>query len=196
MIDKKLLLTRNKTMMFGIFEDPDKFLETVAKVHKSGAQILDCYTPFPIHGIEKAMGLKRSLLPVGAFICGSIGFTLAFLLEWYTTSSDWPMIIGNKPTIGVSYVPVLFEASVLFTAFGIAFLFFARNRMVHGKMPMERIDMRQTDDRMVVAIATDNNNVPNANLATWLYEGGAVEVKERTNTDIEEFTERNIPKSA
>ena len=61
MIDSKLYLDKNKTVMFGIFENSDKFLETVANVHEKGANIIDCYTPYPIHGIEKAMGLKRSL---------------------------------------------------------------------------------------------------------------------------------------
>ena len=194
MIDNKLFLDKNKTVMFGIFEDSDQFLDTVANVHHKGAQIIDCYTPFPVHGIEKAMGLKRSLLPVGAFICGCLGFITAATLQTYTMAIDWPMIIGNKPIVGVSYVPVLFEMSVLFTAFGIAILFFIRNKMLHGKMPSERVDFRQTDDRMVVAIATDNQLVDKNELSNMLYQGGAVEVKERTNHGYEDFTEVAIPK--
>ncbi|MES2616477.1 MAG: DUF3341 domain-containing protein [Bacteroidota bacterium] len=187
MLDKNLLLDRNKTVMFGIFENPDKFLETVAKVNAKGAKIIDCYSPFPIHGIEKAMGLKRSLLPVGAFICGCIGFSLAISMEYYMMVYDWPMIIGNKPQIGVSWVPVIFELSVLCTAFGIAILFFIRNRMIHGKLPAQRVDLRQTDDRMVIAIATDNDIVNKGELSGMLYNGGAVEVKERTNHGYEDF---------
>ncbi len=196
MIDKKLFLDRNKTVTFGIFENSDKFLETVGKIHSSGANIIDCYSPFPIHGIEKAMGLKRSLLPVGAFICGCIGFSLAATMMLYMMHFDWPIIIGNKPTVGVSYVPVLFESTVLLTAFGIAILFFIRNKMLHGKLPSERVDMRQTDDRMVVAIATDGENVNKAEINNWLYSGGAVEVKERTNHSYEDFEDVLIEKSS
>jgi hypothetical protein len=192
MIDSKLFLDKNKTVMFGIFENPDQFLDTVSKVHHKGAQIIDCYTPFPMHGIDKAMGLKRSLLPVGAFICGCIGFLTAATLQTYTMHFDWPIIIGNKPTIGVSFVPVLFEMTVLFTAFGIAILFFTRSKMLHGKMPSERIDFRQTDDRMVIAIATDNNAVDKNELSNMLFSGGAVLVKERTNNGYEDFTEVEI----
>lgn len=192
MIDSKLFLDKNKTVMFGIFENPDKFLDTVSKVHQKGAQIIDCYTPFPMHGIDKAMGLKRSLLPIGAFICGCLGFLTAAALESYTMHFDWPMIIGNKPTIGVSYVPVLFETTVLFTAFGLAILFFTRSKMLHGKMPSERIDFRQTDDRMVIAIATDNSAVDKNELSNMLFSGGAVLVKERTNNGYEDFTEVEI----
>jgi hypothetical protein len=196
MIDSKLYLDRNKTVMFGIFENPDKFLETVGKVHGKGADIIDCYTPFPVHGIEKAMGLKRSLLPIGAFMFGCLGFCTAFTLQWYMMRYDWPMIVGGKPTIGISFMPVLFEMSVLFTAFGLAFIFFFRNKMVHGKMPVERVDFRQTDDRLIVAIATDNNLVNKSELSSMLYNGGAVEVKERTNHDYADFTDVEIKRDS
>ncbi|MEZ4804969.1 MAG: DUF3341 domain-containing protein [Bacteroidia bacterium] len=189
MIDSNLYLDKNKTVMFGIFENPDKFLETVGKVHAKGVNIIDCYSPFPIHGIEKAMGLKRSLLPVGAFTFGCLGFLTAASLQYYVTAYDWPMIIGNKPTVGVSFVPVLFELSVLFTAFGLAFLFFFRSKMVHGKIPSERIDMRQTDDRMVIAIATDDDAINKDELTNLLFDGGAVEIKERTNNGYEDFVD-------
>ncbi len=196
MIDKKLFLDRNKSVTFGIFENPDMFLETVGKIHSSGAKIIDCYSPFPIHGIEKAMGLKRSLLPLGAFMCGCVGFTLAFTMQYYMMRVDWPIIIGGKPTVGVSYMPVLFEMSVLFTAYGIAILFFIRNKMLHGKLPSERIDMRQTDDRMIVAIATDGENDNKTEINNWLYNGGAVEVKERTNFGYDDFEDKLIAKTA
>jgi hypothetical protein len=192
MIDSKLFLDKNKTVMFGIFENPDKFLDTVGAVHAKGVNILDCYTPYPIHGIEKAMGLKRSLLPVGAFMFGCLGFITAASLQTYIMAIDWPMIIGNKPTVGASFVPVLFELSVLFTAFGLAFLFFLRSKMLHGKMPSERIDFRQTDDRMVIAIATDDAAIDKAELSGILFSGGAVEVKERTNHGYEDFTDVEI----
>jgi len=189
MIDSKLYLDKNKTVMFGIFENSDKFLETVAHVHEKGADIIDCYTPYPIHGIEKAMGLKRSLLPIGAFMSGCLGFITAASLQLYMMHFDWPIIIGNKPTIGVSFVPVLFEMSVLFTAFGMALMFFTRSKMLHGKQPTELVDLRQTDDRMVVAIATDGSNVNKTELSNMLINGGAVEVKERTNHGYDDFTD-------
>ncbi len=195
MIDSKLYLDRNKTVMFGIFENPDKFLDTVGKVHAKGANILDCYTPFPVHGIEKAMGLKRSRLPIGSFICGCLGFISAASLQYYIMAYDWVMVIGNKPSIGVSWMPVLFELSVLFTAFGTAILFFIRNKMLHGKLPMERIDFRQTDDRLVVAIATDDASANKSDWSAMLFNGGAVEVKERTHHGYDDFSDVMINNS-
>ncbi len=192
MIDSKLYIDNNKTVTYGIFENPDKFLDTVGKVHAKGVHIIDCYTPYPLHGIDKAMGLKRSLLPIGAFIFGCCGFLTAFSLQYYMMTYDWPMVIGNKPTIGMSWVPVLFEMSILFTAFGLAFIFFFRSKLLHGKMPSERFDFRQTDDRMVVAIATDDRSIDKTELSSMLFNGGAVIVKERTNHDYDDFTDVEI----
>lgn len=189
MIDKNLYLDRDKHLTFGIFENSDKFVAAIARVRESGVKIIDCYSPFPIHGIEKAMGLKRSLLPVGAFMCGTLGFIAAFSMQYYMMAYDWKNIIGGKPYVAVSYMPVLFELTVLFTAFGIAILFFIRNKMIHGKIPVELVDMRQTDDRMVIAMSTDDKTINRADLAKMLVEGGAVQVRERVNHGYEEFTD-------
>ena len=95
--------------MFGIFENPDKFLDTVSKVHQKGAQIIDCYTPFPMHGIDKAMGLKRSLLPIElAFllkIVWSTGFALprrVVPIGMYPETVCEPATIGTELVIGYS----------------------------------------------------------------------------------------------
>ncbi len=189
MIDSKLFLDKNRTVMFGIFESEEKFLDSITKVRGIGGDILDCYTPYPVHGIDKVMGLKRSLLPIGSFICGCLGFLTAFTIQYYMMSSDWPMLIGAKPPVGVSWMPVLFEMTILFTAFGTAILFFIRSKMLHGKMPSERIDFRQTDDRLVIAIATDNRAADKNQLSAILFNGGAVEVKERTNHGYEDYAD-------
>jgi hypothetical protein len=192
MIDSNLYLDKTKTVMFGMFKEESAFLETTRKIHNKGVEIIDCYTPYPVHGIEKAMGLVRSRLPIGAFICGSTGFLCAFALQFYTMAEDWPMIIGNKPSIGVSWVPVLFELSVLFTAFGLAILFFTRSKMIHGKIPKELVTLQQTEDQMVIAINTDNPAVDKEKVKAMLFEGGAIKVVERENQGYELFSDREF----
>jgi hypothetical protein len=184
MFDKKLSLKNNKSLLFGIFEDGDAALATTQKVYASGVDIIDCYTPYPIHGMEKAMGLKRSRLPIGAFAFAMTGFTLAMALQSFIMYFDWPMIIGNKPYAGLpAWIPVLFEFSILCTAFGLGILFFARNGMIHGKIPGEIVDPAQTDYRIVLAMSLDEEGVNKQQLVDLLRAGGAVEVKERTNDD-------------
>lgn len=193
MTDNKLDLKHSQSILFGIFENPDAVLETTKKVYSKGLNIIDVYSPFPIHGIEKAMGLKRTLLPVGAFICGLTGFLTALSLQSFVMYFDWPIIIGNKPFAGIpAWIPVLFELSVLFTAFGIGILFFVRNGMIHGKVSKNIVDLRQTDDRMVLAINIDDVSINKNELIDMLAKGGAVEIKERNNVNEDEYVETVI----
>lgn len=188
MFDKKLSLRNSKNLLFGIFEDGDAALHTTHSVYKKGVDIIDCYTPYPIHGMDKAMGLKRSRLPIGAFICAMTGFSLALALQSFIMYFDWPMVIGNKPFAGIpAWIPVLFEFSILCTAFGIGTLFFIRNSMIHGKIPAEIVDIKQTDYRIVLALSLDEEGVNKEELVSMLKEGGAVEIKQRNHLNEDEF---------
>ena len=90
---------------------------------------------------------------------------------------DWPMIVGNKPLVfATSWIPVMFESTVLCTAFGMAFFFFWRNRLAHGIQP-ELLDERQTDDRMIVVVEAEHAT---AEEVLSIYRStGAVETRER-----------------
>ncbi|MBX2985339.1 MAG: DUF3341 domain-containing protein [Bacteroidia bacterium] len=193
MIDKKLSLRNSKNLLFGIFEDGDAALDATRTVYGKGVNIIDCYSPYPIHGMEKAMGLKRSRLPIGAFIAAMTGLSLAIILQAGIMFFDWPMIIGGKPYAGIpSWVPVMFELSILCTAFGIVILFFIRSAMIHGKIPNEVIDPRQTNDRIILALSLDEEGINKDELVKLLYERGAVTIKERMNLDNNEFEDKVI----
>ncbi|MCK9481446.1 MAG: DUF3341 domain-containing protein [Bacteroidia bacterium] len=193
MIDKKLSLRNSKNLLFGIFEDADAALEVTQTVYDRGVNIIDCYSPYPIHGMEKAMGLKRSRLPIGAFIFAMTGLSLAVILQSGIMYFDWPMIIGGKPFAGLpSWIPVMFELSILCTAFGIVVLFFIRSSMIHGKISNELIDPRQTSDRIVLAMSLDDEGVNKDELVKLLSDLGAVEIKERINLENNEFEDKVI----
>ncbi|MBT8326661.1 MAG: DUF3341 domain-containing protein, partial [Bacteroidia bacterium] len=108
MVDKSILLD-NKKFTLGVFDDPDKLLHAVDKLKKKGVKIFDCYTPFPVHHLDKALGYERSNLTIGAFLCGLMGSLSGFTLAYSMNVVDWPMIIGGKPnSIGMftSFIPV------------------------------------------------------------------------------------------
>jgi hypothetical protein len=170
----------SKKFIYGIFDDADVLIHTVEKMRKQGVEIHDCYTPFPVHGLDRAIGIKRSNLTVGAFICGSIGCLTAIFFQLYVMTMDWPMNIGGKPNWGYfpSYIPVTFELSVLFTAFGMAILFFIRAKLVHGKVE-EIIDPRQTDDLFVLAIEEKGKHFNREEINRTLIAEGAIEIRER-----------------
>lgn len=179
MLDKKLIL--------GVFDDGDKLLSAVTKLRQKGVEIMDCFTPYPVHNLDRAMGIKRTNLTVGAFLCGLTGFLSGLLLQFYmmtnhlNTFKSWPMIIGGKPqNYGMvpSMVPVTFELTILFTAFGIGILFFYRAKMIHGKIA-QVLDLRQTDDLLLLAIEQDHLHMDRSELDGILKSNGAIEIRER-----------------
>lgn len=179
MVDKSILLD-DKQFTVGTFTDPDKLLHAVDKLKAKGVKIFDCYTPFPVHHLDHKLGYKRTNLTVGAFLCGLMGTLTGFTLAYGMNVVDWPMIIGGKPQdikLFTSFIPVMFELTILFTAFGMMFLFFTRNRMVPG-IREDLLDRRQTDDHLLIAI--DNNeeqSVSPADINAILKEEGAVSIE-------------------
>lgn len=171
---------KQKNMLYGVYDDADQFLTSAYKMKDLGAPIDDCYTPHPVHGIEKAVGIKRTRLTIGAFICGSLGTLSAVALQMYTNIFDWPMIIGGKPNDGYmpSFIPVTFELTVLFTAFGMMILFFYRNKMVHGQRE-KLVDLRQTDDLYIISLDLDHQTLSKEELSNAMKEGGAIDIREK-----------------
>lgn len=187
MIDKSILLD-NKKFTLGIFDDSDKLLHAVKTLKSKGVKIFDCYTPFPVHHLDKELGYDRTNLTVGAFLCGLLGSLSGFTLGYYMNVVDWPMIIGGKPDdikMFTSFIPIIFELTILFTAFGMVIMFFARSRMVHG-IKEDLLHARQTNDRLVLAIDDSvEQQISNSEIQQILKDEGAVEVdsgKEAFNT--------------
>ena len=149
-----------RNLIFGVFDDENNLMHTVEEVRRKGIEVFDCYTPFPVHHLDTAMGIDRTRLSIAAFLCGLTGFCLGLLLQFYMMIFDWPMNIGGKPSdyhMLPSMVPVVFECTVLCTAFGLAFFFFLRNKMGHGVRP-DILDIRQTDDHLLIAFDADKLN--------------------------------------
>lgn len=113
----------------GIFDDENVLLEAAKKTYAAGYRKFDTISPFPIHGMDDAMGLKRSPVPYVTFVFGLIGLATAMGLQWYTSAFDWPLNVGGKPMFSLpAFIPVAFELTVLFaglSTFG-AVLFFCR----------------------------------------------------------------------
>lgn len=172
--------TKHKNMLYGIYDDPDHLLNSAYKMKDMGVAVDDCYSPHPVHGIEKAIGIKRSRLTLVAFFCGLTGTISAITLEMFTNIFDWPMNIGGKPnqTYIPSFIPVTFELTVLFTAFGMGIFFFIRTKMAHGARE-KLVDLRQTDDLYVLSINLDEQHHSKDELGAVLKQNGAIEIREK-----------------
>lgn len=174
------MANKNKKFIYGIYDDADAIMHSVEKLRKSGVDIYDCYTPFPVHGLDRAMGIKRSNLTVVAFLCGLLGCITAIVFQLYVMVGDWPMIIGGKPNDGYypSFIPVTFELTILFTAFGMGIFFFIRTKLIHGKVE-KLVDPRQTDDLFVLAIEEKGHNFDKEMINKTMISHGAIEIRER-----------------
>ncbi len=141
-----------KHFLLGKFRNPNYLMDAVQELQSEGYPIYDVYTPFPVHGLDRLIGVKRSRLTVAAFFFGMTGTITALAMMAYMLVMDWPMDIGGKPNWpGPAIAPVTFELSVLFSAFGMVFSFFGVSKMYPGKKPI-LMDERVTDDVLVVAI--------------------------------------------
>ena len=112
------------------FDDPGALLSAARKVRKAGYTRFDCHSPYPIHGMDSAMGLKPSVVGYIAGIMGTIGFCLALWLQWWTSAVDYPLVIAGKPFFSYqAFVPVTFGITVLFSALGAVFGMLHVNRL-------------------------------------------------------------------
>ncbi|MDN5202845.1 DUF3341 domain-containing protein [Fulvivirgaceae bacterium BMA10] len=165
-----------KNFILGIYEDEDVLLKAVRNVREKGVKIHEVFTPFPVHGLEDALGYKRSRLPIAAFMFGITGTTLALTMMFYMLGIDWPMNIGGKDYTPLpDFIPVTFEMTVLFAAFGMVGTFFVvSNLKPWGKAKI--FDLRSTDDKHVMAVDLDKNSLSPEEISAALNDSGASEV--------------------
>ncbi len=166
----------NSRFLVGIFDDDDVVLKAVREVRESGVRIHEVYTPFPVHGLDVALGHPRSRLGIAAFIFGLTGLLTAASLMSYTEKFDWPMIVGGKDSFAYPiYVPIAFELTVLFTALGMVATFIISNGLGPTVKPL-MFDLRTTDNKFAMAIDMENNKLQESEIETILKQSGAAEV--------------------
>lgn len=164
-------------VIHAIYTDDDVLMNAVKKVKAERHHIEEIYTPFPVHGLDKAMGLEPTRIAIASFIYGCIGLTVAILMMNFIMIEDWPQNIGGKPSFSYienmpAFVPIMFELTVFFAAHLMVITFYLRSRMWPFKKA-ENPDPRTTDDHFLMEIAVHGNE---DELSKLLKETGAVEV--------------------
>ncbi len=165
-----------KKFIVGSFDDEAVLFPAVKKVRRAGYRIHDVFTPFPIHGLDKAMGLKETALDTAGFIYGITGTCTALgFISWVFTA-DWPLNIGGKPHFSLpAWIPITFELTVLFSAVGMT-LTFCYLCQLAPFVRKDHFNLRSTDDLFVMAIeCTDKTNEGEA--IAFLESVGAKDVK-------------------
>lgn len=164
-----------KKFVVGCFDEESALFAAVKNVRKSGYKIHDVYTPFPIHGLDKVMGLRDTSLHTAGFIYAITGTSTALsFISWVFTKS-WPLNIGGKPHFALpAWIPIMFELTVLFSAVGMVLTFCYLCQMAPF-VKKHHFHLRSTDDLFVMVIeCTAKTN--EADVSAFLNNVGAKEV--------------------
>jgi len=165
-------------VIHALYDDDDVLLSAVKAVVKDKHHIEEVYTPFPVHGLDKAMGLEETRISIMAFIYGCIGLSVAVLMMNFIMIQDWPQNIGGKPSFSYlenmpAFVPVMFEMTVCFAAHLMVITFYLRSRLWPFKKA-ENPNPLTTDDKFLMEIAVDNNE---SDLKALLKKTGAIDIQ-------------------
>jgi hypothetical protein len=138
--------------IFISFSDEVPLLEAVRILRDNKENINDVLTPFPVHGLDEALSIKRSGIPVGGFIFGALGAILAFGFQAWVFTVSYPLIIGGKPFFSVpTFIPITFEVTVLFAGLSMVAALLIRSKL-KPDIRFKTVDEGITDDKFVILV--------------------------------------------
>lgn len=155
--------------------------QAAQQVRDAGYKQWDCITPFPVHGLDAAMGLKRSVVPRFSLVGGIMGFFTGMSLIWWTGAIDYPLIVGGKPYFSPMFAfPVAYELTILFAAFATIGGMFFLNGLPKHYHPVLKYDKitRGMDDLFFIVIETRDPRFNAANTRVLLEKSGGTDIKE------------------
>ena len=169
-------MSSNRTI-HALYDDDDTLLSAVKKIRSEKFHIEEVYTPFPVHGLEKALGLEDTRIAIMAFIYGCIGFIVSIAMMNFIMIEDWPQNIGGKPSFSYlenmhAFVPIMFEMTVFFAAHLMVITFYMRSKLWPFKKA-ENPNPLTTDDKFLVEIELHDNEKVLKNI---LKKSGAIDI--------------------
>jgi len=159
-----------------IFETEDSILAAAKRMREMGMNKFEAITPYPVHGMEEACGIKRSFIPYVAFVAGLTGLTLGTLFTWWTSAVNWPINVGGKPFFSLpAFVPVMFELTILFSALASVGALFAVCGLPKINPPI--IDPDLTSHKFAIFVPQSQSGFDVTKLTEIFKQLGATEVK-------------------
>ncbi len=164
--------------LHAVFTQEEEILAVTRACRERGYEIIDAYTPYPVHGLEHAMGLKPSRIPFACLAFGLFGAAMMFWFQVWASAVDWPINIAGKPLNSApAFIPVTFESAVLLAGLGTIFVLLARSRLYPLKRPLFG-DPRLTNDCFLLAIRQTDADLHPEMAKELFLEHGAIEVQE------------------
>ena len=167
--------------LVGEFETVVDVYNAAERVRQAGYRKWDVHSPFPIHGIDAAIGVRPTILPWVVLGFGVTGLLVGLLLAWYTNAVDYPFLISGKPIFSLpANIPVIFETTILLSAFAAVFGMLLLNRLPLLYNPLFRLRRfrRVTNDRFFVMIDARDPRFDLQHSAELLKDAGASAVEE------------------
>lgn len=167
-------MAKHKEVVYGLYNDETELFKAIKEAKAQHLDIMDVYTPFPVHGLDPILGLSESRLHIAGFVYGALGTLTAFLGMTWVFTKDWPVIFGGKPYWSVpAFIPITFELTVLFASIGMVVSFYIVSGLGPGVVN-DYLDPRITDDKFCIAF--DTADVDASKAKSFLSASGAAEV--------------------
>jgi hypothetical protein len=171
---------RTHVGVIGLFDDPEQILVAARAVRDAGWSRWDCHTPYPVHGLDEAMGVKRSRLPLYALSAGAVAAAAFFYMQWWMNGVDYPLNVGGKPLFSwPSFIPITFEMFVLFTALTTTVLAtrFCGLWQWHSPLHDSGVMPEVTGHRFGVALSADDPCYDEATARALLESAGCADIR-------------------
>ncbi len=169
--------TKNIKLVSGYFLDEKELLGALKRLKEKQVAIKDVFTPFPVHGLDHVLELNKSRLPTVGFLSGTLGAVAAFTFQAWVFTKSYPMNIGGKPFLSIpTFIPIIFETTVLFAALAMVFAFLFRSKLGLGA-ENKIYDPKITDNHFLILLATEKDSATEG-LKSALQEVGAQDIKE------------------
>jgi hypothetical protein len=151
----------------GVFVDEKDVVAAARVAREAGYRIHDAFTPYAVHGLDEAMGLRASRLPWVTMALAVTGVSLAGVGQYWLSAVDWPLDIGGKPENSLpAFLPIMFETMVLMAGVGTVVTLLLRAKLFPGNEP-RLAHARVTDDRFVLAVETGDGFDARALAGLW-----------------------------
>lgn len=173
----------------GLFDDVDRLVEAAGKVREAGYKKWDCHTPYPVHGLEEAMDLKKSPVPIITLLAGLAGFLGAIALQGGISVFQYPVNSGGKPLFAwPAFVPIMFELFVLFAALGTLGALIGLGKLGRWHSPLHDADLMKeiTANRFCIVLGAEDEIFDREKAEALLREGGAVRIEPLAEVEDEE----------
>lgn len=158
-----------------VFEDETTFLDAAQACMSEDTELVDAYSPYPIHELDHCMGIKKTRLPWVTLIGALVGLAIGLWFQYWASATDWPLDVGGKPWDSFpAFVPVAFEMTILLAGLATIFGLLWRCGLFPGRSPRRTLD-RVTDDRFALVVKRRSDALTWPEIDDLLRRHGAIE---------------------